>query len=64
LYKNEKIDFEGRESKVSINSNQEYLPTVFNGSMTILIEFAPSITEEAIKADDSVFPVLSTVPAI
>ena len=53
----------GWESKVSINRNQEYLQTVFNGSMTVLIEFAPSITEKEIKADASAIPVLSTVPA-
>ena len=47
--------------------NQEYLPSVSmtdsNDPMAACIEFAPSIVEEAIKAD-SVFPVLSTVAAI
>jgi hypothetical protein len=45
-----------------LDSNQEYLLTVCNGSMTALIEFPPLIGEDAIK-DDLVFPV-STLAAI
>ena len=44
------------------SSNQEFLPSDSNDPMAAFIEFAPSIGEEAIKAD-SVVPI-STVAAM